>query len=1475
MTKRDDFPAATIRTLASRAGHHCSNPKCPRSTSGPALDENKSVNVGEAAHITAAAPGGKRYDSSLTAAERRAASNGIWLCELCGKLIDTDEARFTVEVLRQWKIDAEDRALRDIATGAPGTYQRPVMVVDLDDADRAFLQSLALPPEDNADAVLARMRPAAERDIAAFLNTKEWPARTIALSLTLRGSDDARHAITIEGLANGLDAAEVLNVVSPPGTGKTTTLVQLAGALLQAGQTVAALVPLGEWSDRREDFFTFLTRRHAFGAFRPQHFMQLAYHGRLALLLDGWNELDPASRVAATRLLKALRRDYPLLGIVVGTRRHLLPLAGATVEIQALSEDQQIELARALWGREGEALIDQAWRTPGVRELIAIPLYLTALLSSTPGAQFPQTKEEVLRLFVTQHEQEPEKAAILQKELLGFHGDMLIGLAVEANRVANTVLSDKAAHTVVTGVGTHLSSRGQLSGPLQPVTVIDVLVNGHILIRAPSGGISFQHQQFQEWYASLDVGRIMRWAAQGDAEARTKLRTEILNWPAWEESILFACERLSRENAAGARTVAAGIRDTLAIDPMLAAEMIFRSAPAVWTLVSTEVTAFAARWHVGRKVDRAARFMMTTGRPEFAPQIWPLIASPDNQIYLGALRSPRRFRPSVLGDNAEQRLAALPDKTRKHVVAEIAGRSGFDGMELAVRVAKAEPQADAVLEVLQALQFRHADRMVAKILKTASDELWRLVAGAGYPDELADPAQAARLADLRQERVAVETDPAKLLANLAAHRLGNAGAEARIADVIAADDFPVRNDHVAMNLRRASESYPVLVRDGLLRRVAARLELPYRAHEYLAGAAVVDDGPIVEAALDPATPGSPARGAFAVIGPKTVGTFIDRLFALHEAYLSDRNTWGRPEHQAELNEHGRVQDAISASRKESFLAALLERADTDDPARIDFLAEVFARHGRDDNGRYGDIPAETRATLMRTIQRWIDVLLESPRANRHQFATVARAAARLPDPQSVAGLRRMLERDLADWARAREEHAKRPYRGPASPDVTHSHLLEYQRAFAAIRDDGAIAVLKDYLPDLRFGTYAAGALLEIWNRDHPSAQARNFAFGLDYSSVKELGKRRRDAPENLATSDFAEVIYGVARSIGTNDADPPAQRHALALAVVGLGMPHGSKRAEIDALLALPLTCAAKQRLLIAAAMAGEIVSADILVAGIDELLEAGKAEAWRLAQDRGELMSWVELFAFSDRPEAVLDVLDRLPRQYGYPGSLDRLLSALGKSPHEGALNVLRALARRGPGVAARHDWLHAMVKLGTEGSGQALVAIICDGELDRAPSVDSFHLSRQLAHLGTVFPPIKDEMLQRYECMNVCRAKSILESALVELADPSIIRALIRGYAADSRPYDGGLSQALRRTALGQRPVEGWIAGAYEEFSVSLAELRRELFGKVVAGDAQSPLAERCLIAIDELRDAYGRIDDEPRHPDIASDQPWPLIQ
>lgn len=109
---RDDFSLATKELLAKRVAYRCSNPKCDQVTSGPQEDPSKSINIGVAAHITAASPDGPRHDITLTTDERRGPGNGVWLCQSCAKLIDSDSARYTVQVLQDWKSQAEDTAAR-------------------------------------------------------------------------------------------------------------------------------------------------------------------------------------------------------------------------------------------------------------------------------------------------------------------------------------------------------------------------------------------------------------------------------------------------------------------------------------------------------------------------------------------------------------------------------------------------------------------------------------------------------------------------------------------------------------------------------------------------------------------------------------------------------------------------------------------------------------------------------------------------------------------------------------------------------------------------------------------------------------------------------------------------------------------------------------------------------------------------------------------------------------------------------------------------------------------------------------------------------------------------------------------------------------------------------------------------------------------------------------------------------------------
>lgn len=123
---RDEFSAAIKDALAKRVALKCSNPGCGAVTSGPHSESERFVNVGVASHITAAAPGGPRYDPSLTPQERASIENAIWLCQACAKLIDSDAARYTVSMLKHWKVSAEAEALRALSgTPDPGFFPQP------------------------------------------------------------------------------------------------------------------------------------------------------------------------------------------------------------------------------------------------------------------------------------------------------------------------------------------------------------------------------------------------------------------------------------------------------------------------------------------------------------------------------------------------------------------------------------------------------------------------------------------------------------------------------------------------------------------------------------------------------------------------------------------------------------------------------------------------------------------------------------------------------------------------------------------------------------------------------------------------------------------------------------------------------------------------------------------------------------------------------------------------------------------------------------------------------------------------------------------------------------------------------------------------------------------------------------------------------------------------------------------------------
>ena len=115
---RATFSAQTRRLVAQRAGYRCSFPDCGRTTIGPAIDPDKFVVSGEAAHIYGAALSGKgpRGSGNLSKSELESPQNAIWLCAYHSKLIDKNRGSdFSADTLHSYKSLHETRIAHEVS----------------------------------------------------------------------------------------------------------------------------------------------------------------------------------------------------------------------------------------------------------------------------------------------------------------------------------------------------------------------------------------------------------------------------------------------------------------------------------------------------------------------------------------------------------------------------------------------------------------------------------------------------------------------------------------------------------------------------------------------------------------------------------------------------------------------------------------------------------------------------------------------------------------------------------------------------------------------------------------------------------------------------------------------------------------------------------------------------------------------------------------------------------------------------------------------------------------------------------------------------------------------------------------------------------------------------------------------------------------------------------------------------------------
>jgi len=896
-----------------------------------------------------------------------------------------------------------------------------------------------------------------------------------------------------------------------------------------------------------------------------------------------------------------------------------------------------------------------------------------------------------------------------------------------------------------------LKDEKKIAELLQPMNVLDSLVNAHMLVRSgiEAGGVSFQHQQFQEWFASFRVQQLMLSTSQGDSDANKILRRNILDIPVWEEAVLFACNRLSRADKDGINSVAQAILETLGIDPLLSAEMIQRSSDEVWDQVRDDVVSFARKWHTPGRVDRAAKFMIYTGRVEFSEFVRPLVSDADDQVHLRALRAGRRFRPGVLGPDAEERIAALP--------------------EVSARIQE------------------EADKLIVE-----------------------------------------GTDPGRI----------------RI-------DFSDEDQNNWLVIR-AYELYPEEVVAWLLALLEQGKKVPFQAEEMLRmSTVVIDDGPLADCVLKHTGDGRDAAIAASVVGPKTVGNLIDQMLAVY-ARIKANDRYD----ESLRNEYHKLMDLISGSKVDPFAEAVLERSNTEDPHQVYVLAELISRHGGSVERERLRLAPETQERITTAVQRWTEILFTFSEATRAQFAEIAQAAERLESPELVPVLLKLLPEDLKRKKRAQEEWLEaRKQERQIQNDANMSWTLQYQRAFAAIGDQQTIDAMRTYLLDPEFGFEAAHVLKAVWRESQAPQDESGFLKSWpDFSAVPDAYRNRQSGTGEETHPFVGDIIAAISELIKPG-AGENNFIHALKLATVAFSMPYTDKMETVNALLQLPVPAAGKRDLLTVLVLSGEPISSEIVLSGVDDLLEEAKSKPWMLQeQDGWRLKDWLQLLPFTDRPAAVLEVLERAEDFRADPWKLSSLLSALSYAPSVEAEKVLDELAKRDERFLSEHDWTAALTNRNTLSAARLLLDFICNASFtERRGWRDHSDLGRKVAKLMASDDQFRQDIYERFPALDDGPARSVLEYAIAEAADAEGVLLLTRQGAAKNKRF--------RSTEIHMALCNILIA----------TELRKGLFDLVVNGSTEEArLATECLCAIDEIRDDYGHFDSEPRHPDISAGVP-----
>lgn len=1331
---------------------------------------------------------------------------------------------------------------------------------------------------------------------AAVVVTRTWAGKTkghplIELAVVRLDPDGAESAdvLSLEQIGQALSQSRRIVLEGPAGRGKTTTLIQLAQRAPAIG--TAFIVELPAWTSSRRRILEYIAGMPAFQAegLTAADLARVQQTEPFLLLLNGWNEIAELNSGQADEALRELERDFPSAGIIVATRTHHLtpPLPGALrLRLLRLRRVQRADYLAARLGAKSTELRARIEADRALEELTRTPFILSEVASLFgAGAEIPSTKIGVLDQVIRLQERRDEHRNGLQASpIFGRQSDYLKTLAIEMTRRGAVALPDADTRTSVSAVARQLADIGQIEA-VGALAVLATLTAHHVLERVdyPHTAFQFEHQQLQEYYASLDVRARLLELRDDDRDATARFTADYVNDPAWAEPLRMIAETFAEQTGDGGtdqQNTRAGqklVEMALAVDLVFAGELSQLCGAAVWNEVRAAVgerlrAVYATLDDNYRQYAIAA--MLATGVDDFSDVIVPLLSGGDQQTRFRTYRLWPDIQVSSLGPNWREQVRGWSEEARADFVSELLHHRA-DGEISAFAV---EDSSIAVKKAAASgLMWTGFDDGLTRVLDSMDAQTFEDVARENF-DRMPAALRPRTVAAMRKFIESTTDHPARLRTALDLIELGETGLDGVVKDAMAAlpggDMSNLGSHYIQPALEHLRKIDPPWVSEWVVIQIA---EGVLYGHEYWLPFATAIPGGLVEKYLHHLetenSKNARFQGMAAVIAAGGDAELAARVFAKLRELRRTVDAEPRQPHEFEWQVMHQLEAVFRHLPDDVAAAGVLLSVTSDAPFDVKVATDLLSKVARSDAEPLHIADDDLKARLLAYLKGSVELVLGQDDFNGKEKANLASAIAQVGKPEDMADLVTLIRADIERMRRGRTARAAGD-RGPLGNGGSMCYAGWHVAAAMHLDPADAEQVLVDLLPEPEYRSDVAAAMA----RAFVPKPERPFEPTLRYDLIS--GAREGGVPppadDQRRTRFAAELNAEIMRLREQNqDGESAASLKELVKALAAIDG-RGSAAAVLD-VIAMPgqrdlyARLDAAERLL----MAGVVLPVITAFALVDSFLES--TEEWMQESDRYLLRRILALCPFADDPAAgIAKMRDVLGKRHLRGYELRELVTALGESRSDAAVDLLYELASDAPTFEqCENNFIIALATLDTPRARELLKGFVDPDihgvALTRPPHREDVLVAR-LTELAQRRPEVAAQFRELCERDLPELNRHVLSKVMNWLGTPETLAANLN-LIDDARPspVPQGIWNQLEATFVERRPY-GQNPNVFTEHACAANELRVQLFRMALEDRKRQKSAFVLLGQIEVWRLEHGRPMDEPRHPDLASGQSWP---